>query len=87
MYEWDESKRQTNWAKHGVDFAAMDAFAWDTALIDLDEERGEPRWIAIGFIGPVLYFVAFTERGDNIRIISLHKATRREARNYVESQA
>lgn len=87
MYEWDESKRQANLAKHGVDFADMNAFEWDTAGIDSDEDRAEPRWIAIGFIGAVLHFVAFTERGDNIRIISLRKATSREARNYVESQA
>ena len=86
MYEWDESKRQANLAKHGVDFADMDAFEWDTALIDLDEYHAEPRWIATGFIGAVLYFVVFTERSDNIRIISLRKATRREVRNYVENQ-
>ena len=67
--------------------ADMDAFEWDTAAIDLDEDHAEPRWIAIGFIGAVLHFVVFTERGDNIRIISLRKATRREARTYVESQA
>ena len=54
MYEWDESKRQANLAKHGVDFADMDAFEWDTALIDLDEYHAEPRWIATGFIGAVL---------------------------------
>ncbi|MCY3667024.1 MAG: BrnT family toxin [Gemmatimonadetes bacterium] len=87
MYEWDEGKRQVNLAKHGVDFADMDAFEWDTAALDVEEDPAEPRWIAIGFIGVVLYFVVFTERGDNIRIISLRKATRREARNYVENQA
>ena len=50
------------------------------------KDHAEPRWIAIGFIGAVLHLVVFTERGDNIRIISLRKATRREARTYVESQ-
>ena len=74
-------------AKHGVDFAGMDAFEWDTAALDMDEDHAEPRWVAIGFIGAVLHFVFFTERGDNIRIISLRKATRREAHNYVKSQA
>ena len=87
MYEWDEDKRQANLAKHGVDFADMDAFEWDTAALDMDENHAEPRWIAIGFIGAVLYFAVFTERSDNIRIISLRKATRREARSYVENQA
>ena len=36
MYEWDEGKRQANLAKHGVDFADMDAFEWDTAVINVD---------------------------------------------------
>ena len=87
MYEWDAGKRQANLAKHGVDFADMDAFEWDTAALDMDESHAESRWVAIGFIGAVLYFVVFTERADNIRIISLRKATRREAYNYVKSQA
>lgn len=87
MYEWDESKRQANLAKHGVDFADMDAFEWDTAALDVDEDHAEPRWIAIGFVDAVVHFVVFTERSDNIRIISLRKATSREVRNYVENQA
>lgn len=87
MYEWDESKRQANLAKHGVDFAWMVAFEWDTALVDLEENHEESRWIARGFIGTVLHFVVFTERGETIRIISLRKATRREVGDYVQSQA
>ena len=84
MYEWDEDKRQANLAKHGVDFAHMEPFEWDTAVADMDEDHVEPRWTATGFIGAVLHFVVFTERGDNIRIVSLRKATRREARDYVK---
>ena len=42
MYEWDEGKRQANLAKHGVDFADMDAFEWDTAVIDVEDRRGSP---------------------------------------------
>jgi len=86
MYEWDESKRQANLAKHGVDFADMGTFEWDTAVVDLDEDHAEPRWVARGFIGAVLYFAVFTERGDTILSTSLRKATKREARNYVKSQ-
>ena len=39
-YEWDEVKRKANIAKHGVDFAAMDAFEWNTAVIELDDNAG-----------------------------------------------
>ena len=84
MYEWDEDKRETNLAKHGADFVQMEAFDWETAVVDMDEGHAEPRWLAIGLIGAVLHFVIYTERGDNIRIISLRRATRREARDYVK---
>jgi len=86
MYEWDEGKRRANLAKHGVDFGRVNDFEWDTAVIDPETDHDEPRWTAKGFIGSVLYVVVYTERGDNLRIISLRKATRREALRYAEKQ-
>lgn len=35
--------------------------------------------------GDRLYFVAFVDRGDNRRIISLRYAERREVKHYVEN--
>lgn len=67
-YEWDSAKRRANRAKHRVDFTAMEAFEWDTAVI-----------------GVVLYLVVYTERGNNVRIISLRKATKKEAIDYAET--
>jgi uncharacterized DUF497 family protein len=32
-----------------------------------------------------LYYVAFVDRGDRRRIISLRRATRREVKHYVEN--
>lgn len=32
-----------------------------------------------------LYYVAFVDRGDVMRIISLRRATRREVKHYVEN--
>ena len=86
MYEWDETKRRVNLAKHDVDFGRVIDFEWDSAVIDPETDRDEPRWTAKGFIGPVLYVVVYTERGENLRIISLRKATRREALRYAEKQ-
>ena len=86
MYEWDEAKRASNRAKHQVDFTAIDRFEWDGAIIEFDDRYAEPRWTARGFIGDVLYSVVFAERGHNIRIISLRRATGQEARDYVERQ-
>jgi uncharacterized protein len=32
-----------------------------------------------------LYYVAFVDRGDVMRVISLRRATRREVKHYVEN--
>ena len=86
MYEWDEDKRQANIVKHGVDFAAMDAFQWDTAVGAFDHRHGEPRWLATGFIDLQLHVVAYAVRGDVVRIISLRRATPQERRRHGETR-
>ena len=78
IYEWDEAKRKSNIARHGMDFTVMEAFVWDTAIVNPDDRNSEPRWVAYGFIGVRLYVVVFTERGDNIRIISQGQSARGE---------
>ena len=85
-YEWDENKRRTNLAKHGVDFAAMHAFDWETAAVEPDDHPLEPRWIARGVIGSRLHVVVFTERGSRIRIISLRKANPREEQRHARQR-
>lgn len=80
IYEWDSAKNRTNAKAHGVAFDAAERFEWDTALlrVDIREDYGESREIAIGFIGTALHVMVFTERADKIRIISLRKATKQE---------
>ena len=84
-YGWDEAKRRSNLAKHKVDFNTMDGFEWETAVIELDDSGDEERWNAIGFIGLVLHFVVYAERGDILRVISLRKADRKEVRKYAQA--
>lgn len=87
LFEWDDAKRQANLAKHGVDFATIDAFDWETALIDPDTRGAEPRWIASGFIGSRLHVAVYAMRGTRRRIISLRKANAREVRKHAEAEA
>ena len=87
LYEWDEAKRRTNLAKHGVDFTAMHAFEWDTANVEPDEHHDEPRWIARGFIESRLHVAVLTIRGRRIRVINLRKANRREEKRHARPQA
>ncbi len=85
-YEWDEAKRQDNVAKHGVDFWAIEAFVWATAIIGASSRHGESRYVALGYIEDRLHHVVFAERGDRTRIISLRKASPREGRRYAQAR-
>ena len=87
LFEWDDEKRQANLAKHGVDFAVIEAFDWETALISPDTRHGEPRWVATGFIGSRLHVVVYAKRGTRSRVISLRKANAREVRKHAEAEA
>lgn len=59
---------------------------WDAALVWVDNRFGydELRMVALAPKTNILYYVAFVERGDRRRIISLRRATRREVQRYVQ---
>lgn len=87
MFEWDERKNRLNKAKHGLDFSEMRGFDFEAALVDEDRDAsGEQRFVATGPIGPRLCVVVYTERGENLRIISLRPALRQERRRYAETR-
>ena len=84
MFEWDISKAKENQSKHGISFAdTFGVFEDSNAVTVEDFQRGEQRYITIGMdaFGRILV-VAYTWRGDNIRIISARKAVRYEVRQY-----
>jgi hypothetical protein len=85
IYEWDETKRVDNLAKHWIGFALAEGFEWDTALIVPDARRdyGEVRYSAFGLIEDRLFNLVFTPRVGKVRVISLRRANRREVRHYV----
>jgi uncharacterized DUF497 family protein len=60
---------------------------WDASWVWVDDrhEYGEMRMIALAPDTGVLYYVAFVDRGEARRIISLRRATRREVKHYVQS--
>jgi uncharacterized protein len=88
-YEWDEDKARTNLRKHQVSFQEGATIFNDPLVatqLDPDHSRAELRYIAIGrsVRGRVLVAV-FTERGDELRLISCRKATPRERKIYEEN--
>jgi uncharacterized DUF497 family protein len=87
-FEWDESKNQANISKHGIDFNDVSDIFQHPILSQRDDraDYDEERWISIGWIKILIGVVVYTERrGDVIRIISARKATKQEAKYYVES--
>lgn len=86
-FEWDEAKRRSNLAKHGVDFTDAAQVLADARLILEDTRRdyGEQRCLAFGEMNDLLFVVAFTLRDGTFRIISARRANSRERRFY-ESQ-
>ena len=83
-FEWDETKRAANLAKHGVDFDTVESFDFESALVVTDDraDYDEVREIALGFIGARLHVLIFTWRHGTVRVISLRKANEREVRRY-----
>ena len=84
MYTWDEAKRRVNLRKHGIDFRdAPKIFRGFTLTAEDDREfYGEQRFLTLGLLEDQVVSVADAERGKDIRIISIRKATKHEARFY-----
>lgn len=85
--EFDPAKDASNRAKHGVSLALANELDWDAALVWLDErfDYGECRMVALAPKTLTIYYVAFVDRGDTLRVISLRRATRSEAKHYVQN--
>ena len=87
-FEWDESKARSNLLKHGVNFEEASTVFGDPLSLtipDPDHSQSEDRFIVIGHShSSKLLVVVHTERGDNIRVISARRASRRERIRYEE---
>ena len=88
-FEWDPVKAELNLKEHGVSFDEATTIFRDTLSItisDPDHSDYEDRFIDIGMSHRMhLLVVSYTERKDNIRIISARRATRAERKNYEET--
>ena len=79
IFEWDEEKNRINLEKHGIDFeTAMLVFndLQRIEIYDVEHSTNEDRYNTIGMVHDVL-FVVYTERNENIRLISARLATKR----------
>ncbi len=85
MYVWDETKRKSNVEKHGLDFADAYLVYENPGKCTYDSSRlGEYRLMDIALAevrGKVLTLI-YTERGNDVRIISFRPASREEREQY-----
>ena len=86
LFEWDENKNIKNIEKHSISFTEAATVFKDIlslSYFDPDHSEGEERSVIIGLSEKNnLLVVAYTERNDNIRLISARKATKFERRDY-----
>jgi uncharacterized protein len=85
--EWNKSKAKDNFSKHGVSFELArkvfeDPFAVE--FLDDREDYGEERFVILGLVDGRIFYVAYTERKDAIRIISARMATKHEQEAYLQ---
>ena len=81
-FEWDERKRLTNLAKHGIDFRDVRSVFDRPHLTMPTEHGGEERQISLGLIRDAVVAVVWTDRDGVIRIISVRAARRNERQIY-----
>lgn len=83
---FDPRKDAINRRKHGISLARAEDFDFEAAVFVVDdrEDYGEVRYRALGFLDARLCSLVFTQHGEDIRAISLRKATRHEAKDYEE---
>jgi len=85
-FEWDEHNATKNWEAHRVSGKECEELFFHSPLVVKDDSRHsiqEARYYALGqtAAGRAL-FVAFTIRGDLIRVISARDMSRREREVY-----
>ena len=88
-FEWDVKKATSNLKKHGISFEEAATVFGDPLgriLADPRHSTKEDRCVLLGRSKEQqLLVVMYVERNDAIRIISARQATRRERKEYEES--
>jgi uncharacterized DUF497 family protein len=83
--EFDPKKDAANLAKHGVSPATGDGVLHDPLAITIEDSSAldEQRWVTVGAntLGSLMV-VVWTERVEEIRLISVRSATPKERKSY-----
>lgn len=87
-FEWVEEKAIINLKKHQISFREGATIFNDPLIAtmhDPDHSEAEDRYLSLGYSSQGhLLVVSYTQRQDNIRLISCRKATRKERKKHEE---
>jgi len=89
MFVWDEAKRKSNLSKHGLDFNDAHLVYDNPDKCTYDSSReGELRLmdLALAVIHGKLLALIYTERGNDVRVISFRPASREEREQYEQDK-
>jgi len=78
LFEWDESTRHANLAKHLIDFQDATQVFQGPVFEKGQRRQGEDRVLAIGLMEGIEIVVVYVMRGKRRRIISARRAHRDE---------
>ncbi len=87
-FSWDQAKAQSNLKKHGVSFEEARSVFYDEFAVQFydDESSDENRFVLLGLSSQSrVLVVVHCERGadgEELRIISARKATKKEHQHY-----
>ena len=84
-FEWRDAKAARNFGAEGIGLCRTEhMFAIEQ--LDNRADYGEDRFVLTGMAKGFLLVVVYTEREDQIRIISARKADKRETDGYYQNQ-
>jgi uncharacterized protein len=82
-FEFDDTKSESNRAKHGIDFVEAQGLWNDAMLLEIPAKtEDEARFLVIGQIEGMHWSAVITYRGANIRLISVRRARTEEVALY-----
>ncbi|MFM9978353.1 MAG: BrnT family toxin [Sphingomonadaceae bacterium] len=82
-FEWDDAKRASNIARHGIDFIdAISLFDGRPVIALPSSFVGELRFLTTGVVASAIVTAVWTRRSEAIRIISVRRARDSETRAY-----
>lgn len=82
-FEWDPEKSRTNKIKHGLGFESAQSLWLDDNFIVIKAPHPvEERWILISKLNRKLWTAIYTMRMGRIRLISVRRARKGEAKLY-----